>query len=269
MDDDFRKRRGLRGFSINRLIPNLLTLAALCSGLTAIRFGLQGAFKLAVIAVIVAAIFDALDGRVARRLGVTSRFGAELDSLSDFVSFGVAPAILLYYWTLQGAGGAGWVISLLFGVCVALRLARFNTRIDNADLPAWTSRFFVGVPAPAGAGLSLMPIAATLEFGPGFANSPIFVGITTVAVAALMVSRLPTFSMKRVRVPHHLVVPTLLGVGLLAAVLVTNPWLTLLGLAIVYLSTIPVSILSYRRLERLRGEPAPETVPEARDTNVL
>jgi CDP-diacylglycerol--serine O-phosphatidyltransferase len=261
-------RKRLRDQSINRLIPNMLTVLALCAGLTSIRFALDQRWEMAVFAIVIAAVLDGLDGRIARLLDSTSKFGAELDSLSDFVSFGVAPAILLYYWTLQGAGGAGWVISLLFGVCVALRLARFNTRIDNADLPAWTSRFFVGVPAPAGAGLSLMPIAATLEFGPGFANSPIFVGITTVAVAALMVSRLPTFSMKRVRVPHHLVVPTLLGVGLLAAVLVTNPWLTLLGLAIVYLSTIPVSILSYRRLERLRGEPAPETVSEPRDTSV-
>ena len=171
------------------------------------------AFLIAVFAIVIAAVLDGLDGRIARLLDSTSKFGAELDSLSDFVSFGVAPAILLYYWTLQGAGGAGWVISLLFGVCVALRLARFNTRIDNDDLPAWTSRFFVGVPAPAGAGLSLMPVAATLEFGRGVADSPILVGFTTVAVAALMVSRLPTFSMKRVRVPHHLVVLTLLGVA--------------------------------------------------------
>lgn len=261
-------RRRLRDQSINRLIPNMLTVLALCAGLTSIRFALDQRWEMAVFAIVIAAVLDGLDGRIARLLDSTSKFGAELDSLSDFVSFGVAPAILLYYWTLQGARGAGWVISLLFGVCVALRLARFNTRIDNADLPAWTSRFFVGVPAPAGAGLSLVPVLATLEFGPGFFNTPLFVGATTVFVALLMVSRLPTFSMKRVRVPHHLVVPTLLCVGLLAAVLVTMPWLTLLVLALVYLSTIPVSFMSYRRLERLRGEPPVETVPESRDTNV-
>jgi CDP-diacylglycerol--serine O-phosphatidyltransferase len=262
-------RKRLRDQSINRLIPNMLTVLALCAGLTSIRFALDQRWEMAVFAIVVAAVLDGLDGRIARLLDSTSKFGAELDSLSDFVSFGVAPAILLYYWTLQGAGGTGWVIALLFGVCVALRLARFNTRIDNADLPAWTSRFFVGVPAPAGAGLSLIPVFATLLFGPGFFSNPIFVGCTTVAVALLMVSRLPTFSMKRVRVPHHLVVPTLASVGLLAAVMVSMPWLTLLGLALVYLATIPLSIISYRRLERLRGEPATESLTEPEDSSAL
>ncbi len=262
-------RKRLRDQSINRLIPNMLTVLALCAGLTSIRFALDQRWEMAVFAIVVAAVLDGLDGRIARLLDSTSKFGAELDSLSDFVSFGVAPAILLYYWTLQDAGGTGWVISLLFGVCVALRLARFNTRIDNADLPAWTSRFFVGVPAPAGAGLSLIPVFATLLFGPGVFDNPIFVGACTVIVALLMVSRLPTFSMKRVRVPHHLVVPTLAGVGLLAAVLVSMPWLTLLVLDLIYLATIPVSIMSYRRLERLRGEPATETLTEPEDSSAL
>jgi len=162
------------------------------------------------------------------------------------------------------------VIALLLAVCCALRLARFNTRIDNADLPAWTSRFFVGVPAPAGAGLSLMPVFATLLFGPGFFDTPIFAGATTVAVAMLMVSRLPTYSMKRVRVPHHLVVPTLLGVGLVAAVLVSMPWLTLVTLGLVYTGSIPFSVLSYRRLARLRGsETASEGVSEPGDTPAI
>jgi len=246
----------LRDQSLNRLIPNILTVLALCAGLTSIRFALDNRWEAAVIAIVIAAILDGLDGRIARLLDSASKFGAELDSLSDFVSFGVAPAILLYYWTLQSAGGLGWVIALLFGVCVALRLARFNTRIDNADLPAWTSRFFVGVPAPAGAGLSLLPIFATLEFGSGFFNTPAFTGVVTVVVAALMVSRLPTYSLKRVRVPHNLVVPTLLGVGFLAAALVSMPWLTMIVLGVAYAASIPFSILSYRRLERLRGDPA-------------
>lgn len=262
-------KRRLRDQSINRLIPNMLTVLALCAGLTSIRFALEQRWEMAVFAIVIAAVLDGLDGRIARLLDSTSKFGAELDSLSDFVSFGVAPAILLYYWSLQSVGGTGWVVSLLFGVCVALRLARFNTRIDNTDLPAWTSRFFVGVPAPAGAGLSLIPVFATLLFGPGIFNHPIFVGSITVIVALLMVSRLPTYSMKRVRVPHHLVVPTLVAVGLLAAVLVSMPWLTLLVLALAYASTIPVSIMSYRRLERLRGEPAGERVSEPGDTRAL
>ncbi len=257
-----RSGKRLRDQSINRLIPNMLTVLALCAGLTSIRFALEQRWEMAVFAIVVAAVLDGLDGRIARLLDSTSKFGAELDSLSDFVSFGVAPAILLYYWTLQSAGGLGWVIALLFGVCVALRLARFNTRIDNDDLPAWTSRFFVGVPAPAGAGLSLMPVFATLLFGPGFFDTPPFTGAVTIAVALLMVSRLPTYSMKRVRVPHQLVVPTLLGVGVTAAVLITMPWLTLLALGLVYSASIPVSYLSFRRLERLRGDVASETVRE-------
>ena len=155
--DDFRSRRGrLRGFSINRLIPNVLTLAALCSGLTAIRFALQGQMKLAVIAVFVAAVLDALDGRVARRLGVTSRFGAELDSLSDFLCFGVTPALVLYMSSLRDAGSLGWIVTLMFPMCSALRLARFNTAlVADTPPPAWTGSFFTGVPAPA---LSLIHI---------------------------------------------------------------------------------------------------------------
>jgi CDP-diacylglycerol---serine O-phosphatidyltransferase len=149
MDSETRGRRGLRGFSVNRLIPNVLTLAALCSGLTAIRFGLQGEFRLAVIAIIVAAIFDALDGRVARRLGVTSKFGAELDSLSDFLCFGVAPSFVLYLASLKDGGALGWVITLMFPICSALRLARFNTALmSDTPPPAWTGSYFTGVPAP-------------------------------------------------------------------------------------------------------------------------
>src|SRR5258707_13974807 len=143
MDSDFRVHRGgLPGFSINGLIPNVLTLAALCSGLTAIRFGLQGELRLAVIAVFVAAIFDALDGRVARRLGVTSRFGAELDSLSDFLCFGVTPALVLYLASLKDGGSLGWVVTLMFPICSALRLARFNTALADAPPPVWTGSYF-------------------------------------------------------------------------------------------------------------------------------
>jgi CDP-diacylglycerol--serine O-phosphatidyltransferase len=266
-----RSGKRLRDQSINRLIPNMLTVLALCAGLTSIRFALDTRWEMAVFAIVIAGVLDGLDGRIARLLDSTSKFGAELDSLSDFVSFGVAPAILLYYWTLNTAGGLGWVIALLLGVCCALRLARFNTRIDNADLPAWTSRFFVGVPAPAGAGLSLMPVFATLLFGSGFFDTPVFAGATTVAVALLMVSRLPTYSMKRVRVPHHLVVPTLIGVGFMAALLVSMPWLTLITVGLAYVASIPFSVFAYRRLARLRGgETASEgAVSEPGDTPAI
>src|ERR1700741_4352451 len=149
------RRTRLRDHSINRLIPNMLTLFALCAGLTSIKFALDGKWDHAVVAVIVAALFDALDGRIARLLDSTSKFGAELDSLSDFIAFGVAPSIILYVWTMDQAGRIGWGCTLLFSACMALRLARFNTKLDNADVPAWTMRFFTGVPAPAGAGLVL------------------------------------------------------------------------------------------------------------------
>src|SRR6188472_2839198 len=176
--DDFRTRRGpLRGFSINRLIPNVLTLAALCSGLTAIRFGLQGQMKLAVIAIFVAAVLDALDGRVARRLGVTSRFGAELDSLSDFLCFGVAPSLVLYMAALKGAGALGWVVTLMFPICSALRLARFNTGLlSDVPPPAWTSSYFTGVPAPAGALLALIPLMVSFALGETWPRHPLIVG---------------------------------------------------------------------------------------------
>jgi CDP-diacylglycerol--serine O-phosphatidyltransferase len=249
MDSDPRlQRSGLRGFSINRLIPNILTLAALCSGLTAIRFGLQGQMRLAVIAIIVAAIFDALDGRVARRLGVTSRFGAELDSLSDFLCFGVAPALVLYLASLTHAGAMGWVVTLMFPICSALRLARFNTALE-ADVPppAWTGSFFTGVPAPAGALLALMPLMVSFEIEAAWPRHAVVVGLVLVAVGGLMVSRLPTFSFKKGRIPRHLVLPALLAAALVMGVLASAPWIALSLIGLGYLCLIPFSIISHRR----------------------
>jgi CDP-diacylglycerol---serine O-phosphatidyltransferase len=248
MDSDFRTRKGLRGFSVNRLIPNVLTLAALCSGLTAIRFALQGEFRLAVIAVIVAAIFDALDGRVARRLGVTSRFGAELDSLSDFLCFGVAPALVLYLASLKDGGALGWVATLMFPICSALRLARFNTGLlADTPPPAWTGSYFTGVPAPAGALLALIPLVVSFEAEAAWPRHPLVVGATLVVVGGLMVSRLPTFSFKKGRVPRHLVLPSLLGAALVMGVIASSPWIGLSLLGLVYLCLIPFSWLAYQR----------------------
>ena len=248
MENDFRNRRGLRGFSVNRLIPNVLTLAALCSGLTAVRFGLQGEFKLAVIAIIVAAIFDALDGRVARRLGVASRFGAELDSLSDFLCFGVAPALVLYMASLKDGGALGWVVTLMFPICSALRLARFNTGLlADTPPPAWTGSYFTGVPAPAGAMLALMPLLVSFEIEAAWPRHFLVVAAVLLGVGALMVSRLPTFSFKKGRVPRHLVLPSLLGAALVMGVIASSPWIGVSLLGLVYLGLIPFSWLSYRR----------------------
>ena len=249
MDDDLRsRRRRLRGFSINRLIPNVLTLAALCSGLTAIRFGLQGQMKLAVIAIMVAAILDALDGRVARRLGVTSRFGAELDSLSDFLCFGVSPALVLYLVSLKDGGALGWVVTLMFPMCSALRLARFNTALDaDTPPPAWTGAYFTGVPAPAGALLALIPLMVSFEIEAAWPRHALVVGTVLVVVGGLMVSRLPTFSFKKGRVPRHLVLPSLLAVALMLGVIASTPWIGMSLLGLGYASLIPFSWLAYRR----------------------
>jgi CDP-diacylglycerol--serine O-phosphatidyltransferase len=257
MESDFRRRRGLRGFSVNRLIPNVLTLAALCSGLTAIRFGLLGQFRLAVIAIIVAAIFDALDGRVARRLGVASQFGAELDSLSDFLCFGVTPALVLYLASLKDGGTLGWVATLMFPICSALRLARFNTGLlADSPPPAWTGSYFTGVPAPAGALLALIPLLVSFEAEVAWPRHPLVVGTTLVIVGGLMVSRLPTFSFKKGRIPRHLVLPSLLGAALVMGVIASSPWIGLSLLGLVYLCLIPFSWLAYRRQmsqDRRRG----------------
>src|ERR1700704_812718 len=249
MDSDLRtRRRRLRGFSINRLIPNVLTLAALCSGLTAIRFGLQGQMKLAVIAIIVAAILDTLDGRVARRLGVTSRFGAELDSLSDFLCFGVSPALGLYMSSLTDAGALGWIVTLMFPMCSALRLARFNTAlISDTPPPAWTGSYFTGVPAPAGALLALIPLMVSFEIEAAWPRHALVVGTVLVVVGGLMVSRLPTFSFKKGRVPRHLVLPALLGVALMLGVIASSPWIGMSLLGLGYASLIPFSWLPHRR----------------------
>ncbi len=238
----------LREQSLNRLIPNILTVLALCAGLTSIRFAFQERWELAVIAILIAGVLDGLDGRIARLLDGASKFGAELDSLSDFVSFGVAPALLLYYWTLKSIDGMGWAVALLFAVCCGLRLARFNTKLDNDDLPAWTGRFFTGVPAPAAAGLAMMPLFATFEFGAGFFDRPFISGALLTAIAVLMVSRLPTYSFKRTRVPHDYVIPMLLGVAALTAVMVSNTWLTLMAIGVLYAGSLPFSYLAHRRL---------------------
>ena len=253
--------RRFRDQSFNRLIPNILTLLALCAGMTSIRLGLIGHWELAVAAIALAAVLDSLDGRIARLLGSSSKFGAELDSLSDVIGFGVAPALLLYLWSMRSAGGLGWAICLMFAVCCSLRLARFNTKLENTDLPAWTGRFFVGVPAPAGAGLVLTPMMASFASDFEWVSRPYVVGPIMVAVAGLMVSRIPTYSFKRLRVPPRSVLPVMIGIGVLMVLVIGMPWVTFLGIAVVYLLSIPLSMLNYRRLARRRPlvEPADVT----------
>ncbi|MFZ3236063.1 MAG: CDP-diacylglycerol--serine O-phosphatidyltransferase [Stellaceae bacterium] len=251
-----RRARGQRfsDLSVNRMIPNVLTLLALCAGMTAVRFAMGGNFVGAVYAIIVAGIFDGLDGRIARLLKSTSSFGAELDSLSDFVSFGVAPAAVLYLWTMSRLGGVGWAIVLFYAVCCALRLARFNIEVGNSR-PAYAAPFFTGVPAPAGAGLVMVPMFLSFEWGDWLFRSPYLSAVIVAGIAVLMVSKVPTVSLKRIRIPHHLVVPTLLGIGVLAAAGTTAPWPTLTAIGIVYVGSIPLTIRAYFRLKRAAAAP--------------
>jgi CDP-diacylglycerol--serine O-phosphatidyltransferase len=241
--------RQLSHLSVNRMVPNVLTLLALCAGMTAMRFAMGGNFEGAVFSIIAAGVFDGLDGRMARLLKATSSFGAELDSLSDFVSFGVAPAAVIYLWTMSDLHGLGWAIVLFFAVCCALRLARFNIE-TSGEGPSYAAPFFTGAPAPAGAGLVMVPMFLSFEWGDWLFRSPYLNAVTVTGVALLMISKVPTVSLKRIRVPHHMVVPTLLAFGVATAFLTTEPWLTLTVVGIVYVGSIPLTIRSYYRLKR-------------------
>ena len=238
-----------RRIPVRYLLPNFVTLLSLCSGITAIRLGIEGRYELAVTAVIVCIVLDAVDGRLARYLKSTSRFGAELDSLADFVNFGVTPALLVYLWSLNELKTRGWLVCLMFALCCAMRLARFNVALDDLKKPAWTSRFFTGIPAPAGAGLVMLPMylgfLGLIDNGHKFA---MMIAPFVVVVALLMVSRIPTFSGKSGnRVQREHVLPIVgLGVGFLVC-LFTYPWETLSISALIYLVMILFSIRSYRR----------------------
>jgi CDP-diacylglycerol--serine O-phosphatidyltransferase len=244
------RNRRLRPLPVRTIVPNILTVLALCAGLTSIRLALQDRWELAVVAIIVAGIFDGLDGRLARLLKATSKFGAELDSLSDIVAFGVAPGVVLYTWSLHEAGGLGWIVVLVFGVSCALRLARFNIAIEDPDRPAFMANFFTGVPAPGGAGLALLPMMISFQGFESVFRLPAVCGPFLVGVALLMISRLPTYSFKRLRVRRDYVLPVLMLVGLLAALLVSYPWLLLTSVGTIYLASIPFSVSACRRLQR-------------------
>ena len=268
-----RMRRRLSDLSVNRMVPNVLTLLALCAGMTAIRFAINGDFQYAVFAIIAAGIFDGLDGRLARLLKATSQFGAELDSLADFISFGVAPAAVLYLWTMAALHSIGWAIVLFYAVCCALRLARFNTQLVS-ETPRWAANFFSGAPAPAGAGLIMLPMFISFEWGGGWADwiarSPYLNAVWISGVALMMVSTVPTVSLKRIRIPHHLVIPTLLGIGVMTGFVTTAPWPTLTFVGAVYLASIPLTIRAAARARRTAAarqaepvEAAPPLLPAA------
>ena len=260
-----QKRRRFRRVPVRVLVPNIVTLLALCSGITSIRFAVDGRFELAVACILLATILDGLDGRLARFLKGTTRFGAELDSLADFVNFGVAPAVVLYLWALQGFKALGWIVALSLALCMALRLARFNVALDDPDKPAWMANFFTGTPAPAGALLAMLPMYVgflTDTDGPalGFA-----VLLYTPFVGFLTVSTFPNFSGKLIgqKVRRDMVLPILIVAVLFSALLVSYPWTVLSLVCVSYLLSIPVSTHRYNRhMRRTTAKAAQDSAVE-------
>jgi CDP-diacylglycerol--serine O-phosphatidyltransferase len=250
-----RKRpRRIRALPVNSLIPNILTVLALCAGMSAIRFALQDRWELAVAAVAVAALLDGLDGRMARLLKGATKFGAELDSLSDFICFGVAPGIVVYLWAAAELGNMGWIAGLAYSTCCALRLARFNTALEDPDRPAWAANFFTGVSAPVGAAFALLPMMISFQIGDTPLRTPWLMTGWLVAVGLLMISRIPSYSFKRIRIKREYVLPTLVGVGFVAAILVSYPWFILSAASLLYLLSLPFSYRSHVRYERTQEE---------------
>ena len=227
------------------------------------RLALEGRFGAAAVAVVVAGGIDGIDGRLARLLKAVTRFGAEFDSLADFLCFGVAPSFILYLWSLQGSRGYGFIPCLMFTVCMALRLARFNASLESGPRPAYAYNFFTGVPAPAGAGLALFPLFVGLEaksIGLGWlltlVQSQIFTALVLAGTAVLLISRLPVWSFKNFKVPAEYVLPVMLGTGTFAALLVADPWAALAAAGLIYLGMLPFSVRSFRRLQReAEGDP--------------
>ncbi|PPK70574.1 CDP-diacylglycerol--serine O-phosphatidyltransferase [Actinokineospora auranticolor] len=242
-----------------RLLPNALTVLAMCAGLSAVQFTLNRQYSAAIAAIAIAAVLDSLDGRIARLLDATSKMGAELDSLADAISFGVAPALMIYIWRF-GGDRVGWVVALVFAVCMILRLARFNTLLDDSEQPLYAKEFFVGVPAPAGGLLALVPLILTNEFGDHghWWQSKAAVMVWTVAIAALLISRIPTLSVKTIKVSPRAVAPLLVGVGLLAAAVITYPQISLCLILALYLLHIPYAV---RRKQWLAKHPEAWAVP--------
>jgi len=246
-----RRRRRFSRVPMRIVLPNLVTLLALCLGLTSIRFAADGKFELAAVMIVVAAVLDGLDGRLARAIDGTSRFGAELDSLADFVDFGVAPAFLLYFWSLKDIPSFGWFAAMVFAIAAALRLARFNVMIDDPNKPAWHGQFFVGMPAPAGAICVMLPIYLQYSII-GMPRGGLFTVLEiayVLLVAFLMVSQLPHFSGKQIgRVPREYFIPVLFAVAALVLLLATFPMEVLIGMTFAYLVMLPISIRRHRTL---------------------
>lgn len=249
-------RRFGGGLSVRAVLPNAITAAALCSGLTGVRFAIVGDWEKALFAIVLAGMLDGIDGRIARLLKAQSRFGAELDSLADSLSFGMAPALVLFLWTLQDIPRFGWFASLAFAICCALRLARFNARIDVDDQPHKSAGFLTGVPAPVGAGLAFLPMFLWIASGEEIFREPWPVAVWVAAIAFLMISNLPTMSWKSIRPKRSIRLEAIALAGLVFAALLTEPWWTLAGICLVYLALMPLGIANYAKVKRQRDAAA-------------
>lgn len=242
-------KRRLREQPISRLFPNMITIAGMCCGLSSIRFAMLGRWEMAVGFILAAAIIDGMDGRVARLLGTTSNFGAQLDSLSDFVCFGFAPALVMHIWILHDIRGIGWAVVLFFTVCAALRLARFNTALFDDSKEPWEKQFFTGVPSPAGGILCLLPLIISLQTDHQFSPTPALVAIHVLIIGTLMASRIPTFAGKNIRIKHEIILPFMIGGSVLLVLFIIEPWLSLIIMSILYLASIFLSIRKWRALK--------------------
>jgi CDP-diacylglycerol--serine O-phosphatidyltransferase len=252
-----------RGMAFRALVPNAVTALALCFGLTGVRFAFGGEWEKAIGAIVFAGVLDGMDGRIARLLRAQSRFGAELDSLSDVSAFGVAPALIMFLWSLHTAPQFGWVASLALAVCCALRLARFNSRMDADDQPHKSAGYLTGVPAPAGAGLAFVPVYLWLVTGNAIFHAWYVTMPWVIFIALLLISSVATYSWSSLRIRRSSRLFAIAGIGLLGAALVTAPWVTLLAISIIYIAMLPFSIASYGRVRRRRATAAGRAKPGA------
>ncbi len=252
-------------FPIRSLVPNAITVLAICAGMSSLRFAILGHWEGAVLAVLIAGVLDGLDGRMARLLKGASKFGAELDSLSDIVCFGVAPAIIMYSWTLRDVKGIGWLLALIFTTSMALRLARFNTMSHDTDKDPEEQRdFFAGIPAPAAAALVLWPMIIYFQTDMEFLKNPVFCIAYMAVIAGLTISNVPTFSFKKMSIKRQYVLFYLLGIGIFATLLVTQIWATMSVVGLLYLLTIPMSVINHRRRF---GKTSNHDTPQPPDTD--
>jgi CDP-diacylglycerol---serine O-phosphatidyltransferase len=247
---------GPRRIPFRGIVPNAVTILALCSGLSGVYFAIGREWEKALAAIVIAGVLDGMDGRIARLLRAQSKFVAELDSLSDNIAFGTAPALILFLWSLHDAPKFGWTAALALAVCCALRLARFNAWIDAAEQPHKSAGFNTGVPAPAGAGLAFVPVFLWLVSGSSWFKAWYVVMPWVLFVAVLMISSIPTYSWSSIRIRSGWRLFALLGIALVGAALLTAPWYTLLGVALLYLLMIPVALASYAKVKRRRASAA-------------